>query len=113
MAVAFVIVACSGGGSVGAACTSNSQCSALSGGYCAAGGICTRPCSEHADCGCATGTTTGDIANGKCDVACITFQGATGSVCTPVCANDGDCQGATTCNQVTDNGVSAGYSICD
>ena len=111
----FVPLACSSGGAgaVGATCSSNTQCGSLSSGYCAAGGVCTRPCSMHSDCGCAPNTTNGDIAQGGCAASCTNFGGTVGAVCTRVCANNADCEGATTCNPATGNGLNLGYSVCD
>jgi hypothetical protein len=90
---------------IGKTCKSNSDCSGCSGGYCLNSGICTRPCEEHADCGCAAGTVNMDITDGKCDVACGEI---TSSVygCLMVCTSKSDCSGTATCTSATD------YSYC-
>jgi hypothetical protein len=107
-AVLFVVAACSGGGSIGSACSGDSSCG---NGFCNQLGVCTRDCGSHADCGCAPGTTNDDISNGKCGYACVNV--GSGEVCARTCANDAQCDGQTTCQPATDStGASLGYSEC-
>lgn len=90
---------------VGMPCTSNSACEACTGGYCLSSGVCSRPCSEHADCGCPTGTINMDIAAGKCIVACGQVTTNT-SACVSVCEVNNDCLGSTSCKSSgTDYGI--------
>jgi hypothetical protein len=91
---------------VGTACNSDSACEGLSGAFCPNSfAVCTRKCSYHADCGCAAGTTTGDIRQGKCKASCVGFSESQ-DYCLRVCANNSDCFGTTKC---TGNN---GYSVC-
>jgi hypothetical protein len=91
---------------IGMACTSNSACAACAGGYCLSSGVCSRPCNEHADCGCPAGTINTDIAAGKCALACGQITTNT-SACVSVCESNADCLGSTTCKS---SGTE--YSIC-
>jgi hypothetical protein len=115
--VGISVVACSGGsGSIGAPCSGQSQCSGLSTGnsvgFCNQLGVCTRDCTAHADCGCAAGTTNGDLANGKCGYSCVNV--GTAAVCAKICANNAQCAGTTTCQPAVDSTTQAplGYSDC-
>ena len=83
---------------IGQACSADSDCS---GGTCAEAGVCTKSCSLHSDCGCASNTTNEDLAGGACEVACVVYA------CARVCKTSLDCPGSTDC-QPTD----AGYSVC-
>ncbi|HEV8247111.1 MAG TPA: hypothetical protein VGP93_15145 [Polyangiaceae bacterium] len=65
-----------------------------------AGGGASAHCKSHEDCGCPSGTTNQDIADGVCGFACTTDD------CARVCDSDGDCTGTTKCNS---NGV---YGTC-
>jgi hypothetical protein len=73
---------------IGEACTSAADCSSMS---CAGAGVCTKKCTTHTDCGCPSGTTNGDIVNGRCDVGCFDMA------CSRVCHSNLDCAGRTTC----------------
>jgi hypothetical protein len=90
---------------IGKACSADSACTALSGGYCPDAGVCTRECAMHSDCGCAANTTNADIGSGKCADACIGVSD-TVSVCMKVCSSSSQCQGNTTCEALTS------YSVC-
>lgn len=109
-----IVCSCGGGGNasstgdIGSVCNADNTnaCSGISGGFCNQLSFCTRQCNYHSDCGCASGTTTGDISEGKCSFSCETVTG--GSFCTTVCATTSDCSGTSTCDS---NGN--GYSVCD
>jgi hypothetical protein len=93
---------------VGKACSADSNCTALSGGYCPDVGVCTRECSMHSDCGCPANITNGDIASGKCANACVDVGSSTDPlpVCLRVCSTGAKCEGSTTCTALTS------YSVC-
>lgn len=104
---------------VGRKCTADETCGRLgSEGFCsnvvrngsgAPSNTCTATCATHTDCGCPPGTTSGDIALGKCGAACIeNLDGTKHSVCVRVC-QPGEC------NYVPDARCSAvgfGYKAC-
>lgn len=100
--------ACAGQNPVGAACSTNAQCQGIKNGYCPKAGVCTAACESHADCGCAAGTKSRDLAMGSCDAACIDL-GDGSPVCLRVCKNNSDCAAGTTCRSP---GKDAGFSIC-
>jgi hypothetical protein len=58
---------------IGAACAYDQDCTSFTQGdetaYCNGSLVCTRPCTSNADCGCAAGTDSSDLALGKCKVA--------------------------------------------
>jgi hypothetical protein len=92
---------------IGEPCSTTAECSAPAGSYCAKGGMCTRTCTMHSDCGCAAGATNQDIVDGKCKFSCISFT--TGdSYCLNTCTSSSDCHGTTTC-QATSSGL---YKVC-
>ena len=73
---------------LGDTCNDSVKCSE---GECATAGFCTKSCGSHSDCGCASGTTDQDIANGACPLAC------TDGSCLKVCKTYHDC-GTASCN---------------
>ncbi len=77
---------------IGAACGADDECDT---GICAPAGICTKSCDAHSDCGCAPGTTNGDISYGRCEFGCME------STCTTVCHSNVDCAGETECTSGT------------
>ena len=72
----------------GETCAENSDCAE---GTCAPSGICSTSCAQHSDCGCPSGTTNGDIIDGRCNVGCFDAH------CTRVCTSNIDCGGKTAC----------------
>lgn len=84
---------------IGLPCAADGECKGLPGGYCsnvsasgagAPSNVCTGPCAEHSDCGCPPGTTTEDIAAGKCTSVCIGgIDGSKNHACFRVCESMG------------------------
>src|SRR6185369_13980864 len=80
---------------IGDSCSANVDCSGLSGAYCTfENDTCTKSCRLHEDCGCAIGTTSTDVAAGRCEAACDYSTG----LCMRVCTSTIDCEGLATCD---------------
>lgn len=92
---------------VGMECSDDGDCNALPGAYCPSAGTCTAGCSMHEQCGCSDDTTNTDIADGKCDAACIALdEDETVVVCLRVCRNASDCEVGSDCYDLGD------FSVC-
>ena len=90
---ALVTLGCSDdeekGAAIGELCSGSISC--VEGARCDSRGFCTKACATHADCGCADGTTDGDVAASACRVACVSGS------CVKACRTDTDCAGTTQC----------------
>lgn len=79
-------------GGIGAPCNADNECADDN---CSLAEVCTRSCTRHSDCGCAAGTTNGDILDGFCDVSC------TDRLCRAVCDSSDECAGSSRCRVST------------
>ncbi|MEB2312004.1 MAG: hypothetical protein OZ928_09140 [Polyangiaceae bacterium] len=74
---------------VGKLCRSDEDCSlsGIPGGTCDGSKRCTRPCNDHDDCGCPSGTTDDDLRVGYCVAACVGPRSGSAGWCRRVCAD--------------------------
>ena len=94
-------------GTYGSSCMGDADCSSEPDAYCARAGICTRTCTKHSDCGCASGIKDGDIAGGECQAQCLPVSDdADEGYCYRTCYGDAQCSGASHCQ------LSPGMGAC-